>query len=129
MKQDSILTLHRYYIWATTMKFHFEEELKKHNISKNKDITIEQMMYMSIWYGLLYVVAEGWKNLKLHDKVIDSLLQSKNINLLKRYRNGVFHFNKKYYNDKYLDFCKEKSSADWIRKLNLELGKYFFGIF
>jgi hypothetical protein len=49
---------------------------------------------MSYWYAALYVVIEGWRDLGLADATIDALLQSPNVDLLKRYRNGVFHFQK-----------------------------------
>lgn len=57
---------------------------------------IESFLYMSYWYGGLYVVIEGWQRLKLSDDIIDNLLISSNVQLLKRYRNGVFHFQKEY---------------------------------
>ena len=47
---------------------------------------------MSLWYGGLYVVIEGWKELGLSDPHVDDLLRSSNVELLKRYRHGTFHF-------------------------------------
>jgi hypothetical protein len=42
-------------------------------------------IFMSYWYGGLYVVVEGWRELRLSDPKIDALLTSQNVNLLKRY--------------------------------------------
>ena len=40
--------------------------------------------WMGLWYGTLYVVAEGWQALGLHDKQLDELLTSPNTELLRR---------------------------------------------
>ena len=121
--------LHRYFIWANRMRIYFDEVLKKHTEKKidGHRFGIESMMYMSLWYGLLYVVIEGWESLKLRDNVIDKLLKSRNTNLLKCYRNAVFHYPKKReYNDKrFENFYKEQTTVKWVRGLNSEFGRYF----
>lgn len=121
--------LHRYFIWANRMRLHFEEILDKHMKRRIDDhrYGIESMMYMSLWYGLLYVVIEGWESLKLSDTVIDGLLRSSNNNLLSRYRNAIFHYPKKrqYYDERFENFFKEQTTVDWVRKLNTEFGRYF----
>ncbi len=93
---SEIITLHRYFIWANKMRTDFDALLAQRNpvIEDENKLNIESNIYMSYWYGGLYVVIEGWLNLKLSDPVIDSLLNSDNVGLLKRYRNGVFHFQK-----------------------------------
>jgi hypothetical protein len=86
----SAVTLHRYYIWANRMRTHFDEVISKGMLDGKAEI--ESFLYMSYWYGGLYVVIEGWRELKLTDNTIDILLQSPNVELLRRYRNAVFHF-------------------------------------
>jgi hypothetical protein len=87
---------------------------------------IESFLYMSYWYGGLYVVIEGWQELKLSDTVINGLLQSSNVDLLKRYRNGVFHFQKQYYDNRFIEFMSEgKDSVKWVRNLTQEFGRWF----
>ncbi len=126
---DPINILHRYFIWANRMRVHFDDILGKHmnNEIDEHGIEIEWMIYMSVWYGLLYVVVEGWKDLKLKDDAIDMLLKSKNTDLLRHYRNATFHYPRKHeYNDKrFENFYKETSTVEWIRKLNSELGRFF----
>ena len=121
--------LHRYFIWANRMRICFDEILEKHTRKQIDDhrFGIESMMYMSLWYGLLYVVVEGWKSLKLNDASIDELLKSSNTDLLKRYRNASFHFPEKriYHDERFENFFKEKSTVEWVRKLNSEFGRYF----
>ncbi|MCK5588863.1 MAG: hypothetical protein KAI16_00950 [Candidatus Pacebacteria bacterium] len=120
---QDINTLHRYYIYAISMKSHFEEILK--NEQNTKEQQIMRDMYMSLWYGMLYVVVEGWQQLKLTDEKINKLLKSNNIKLLKRYRNGTFHFQKNYNDDRFKDFFNEPTTVEWSRSLNKHLGRWF----
>jgi hypothetical protein len=94
---DPVFILHRYFIWANQMRTHFDGLLA----NKTDHFDVESMMYMSLWYGLLYVVIEGWRELHLEDEVINKLLEPGNTELLKRYRNATFHFPQK--RTKYLD--------------------------
>ena len=121
------MTLHRYYIWANRMRTHFDEILSRG--VPVETVEIECLLYMSYWYGGLYVVIEGWQALKLTDPIIDSLLQSPNVKLLRQYRNGTFHFQIKYYNDKFSSFTKGTDAVAWVRKLNTEFGRYFLGAY
>lgn len=125
MTTDSLITLHRYYIWANKLRVDFQNILKNKNKISKAEYEIESLMYMSLWYGMLYVVIEGWLELKFKDQVIEDLLKSKYTNLLKQYRNGVFHFQKKYKDEKFEDLDKEKDAVKWIVDLNKELGRFF----
>lgn len=86
---------------------------------------------MSYWYGGLYVLIEGWQELGLKDKKIDSLLsESENVNLLRRYRNGVFHFHKEYFDKKYTELISEGNNCvEWIRNLREAFSDFFLEIF
>jgi hypothetical protein len=107
------------------MRTHFEELLA----ARGGDIAahdVETFMYMSYWYAALYVVIEGWRELRLRDEDIDRLLESENVDLLRRYRNGVFHFQQEYYDERFLQFIREgQVSAAWVRELNQAFGRYF----
>jgi len=63
------------------MRTHFDEVLAQ-GVPAGK-AEIESFLYMSYWYGALYVVIEGWRELKLVDPAIDQLLQSSNVDLLR----------------------------------------------
>jgi hypothetical protein len=127
-----VFALHRYYIWANKMRIDFDTLLEhqvKGTIDK-EEFEIESFLYMSYWYSALYVVVEGWLDLKLSDTVINGLLQSPNVDLLKRYRNGVFHFQKEYYDNRFIEFMSEgKDSVKWVRNLNQEFGRWFLESF
>ena len=120
----ALFTLHRYYIWANRMRTHFDELLQR-NAAKPKE-EIESFLYMSYWYGGLFVVIEGWQELGLSEPTIDKLLASPNVQLLRRYRNGVFHFQKNYFDDRFVEFMREgENTVEWVRDLTLHFGRYF----
>jgi len=121
--------LHRYFIWANKMRTHFDELLAKwKNIKGRENIAlIEDNMYMSYWYAGLYVVIEGWQGLKLQDTVIDNLLKREDyVDLLRKYRNGVFHYQKDYFDSRFAEvWFQKKEFVTWIRELNGQFGRYF----
>jgi hypothetical protein len=82
-------------------------------------------IFMSYWYGSLYVVIEGRRQLHLTDPKIDPLLLSPNVPLLKKYRDGVFHFQRNYFDDRFNNFIKAGDSVEWVRTIHSELGEYF----
>ena len=130
--KSEIFSLHRYYIWANRMRTHFHEKLPTlaYKMKQNPDVWtdefIEANLYMSYWYGGLYVVIEGWKRLRLSDPTIDNLLASPNVQLLKQYRNGVFHYQPKYFDKRFIRFMtKGQNAVEWVRSLNLAFGGYF----
>jgi hypothetical protein len=121
-----LVTLHRYFIWANQMRVHFDEILLERELA---GVQIESFLYMSYWYAGLYVVIEGWRELDLTDDVIDAMLQSPNVDLLRRYRNGVFHFQKEYNDERFMTFMKEgNDSVSWVPSLNQQFGRYFLDV-
>jgi hypothetical protein len=121
-----VVTLHRYFIWANRMRTHFDEILAREQFTFEGAGEIESFLYMSYWYGGLYVVIEGWKSLKLSDARIDELLNSPNVELLRRYRNGVFHFQSNYHDKRFHEFMSQGTDeVVWVRSLNEQFGRYF----
>lgn len=133
---SKVFTLHRYFIWANAMRTQLDLIFKNMNQSGTEEITkdlpemISIFMYMSMWYGMLYVVVEGWRELGLSDPVIDELLASPNVDFLRKYRNSAFHYQPEYLNAKQSEFLKsEFKPVEWVRKLNSEFGRYFIDSF
>ena len=125
-QNEEFLALHRYYMWANRMRTHFDGILESgtHTTGKGE---IESFLAMSYWYGGLYAVVEGWKELGLTDNTIDKLLTSPNVDLLRRYRNGVFHFQRKYNDQRFMEFMAEGTdTVAWVRELTEQFGRYFF---
>ena len=123
---DELITLSRYFVWADTMKTHFEEALRKSgSVDLDGPSGIDVAMYMCLWYGCLYVVIEAWRELGLSDQDVDNLLASPHVDLLRRYRNAVFHYQKEYWPERFIAFLREgESSAAWVRAVHIALQRY-----
>jgi hypothetical protein len=112
------------------MRTHFYEVLARGTNILEGAGSIESFLYMSYWYAGLYVVIEGWKELHLSDAVIDEVLQSSNVALLKRYRNGVFHFQSDYDDKRFEEFMTQGvDTVTWVRRLNDQFGRFFLQTF
>lgn len=118
-----MFTLHRYFIQADEMRKLFGGTLGKGTTLDDPE-HLPQFVYMGLWYGSLYVVVEGWRKLKLSDMAIDSLLDSPYVDLLRKFRNGVFHYQSKYYDERLLGFMR-KDTPGWVHDLHLQFGRYF----
>lgn len=133
--RSATFTLHRYYMWANRMRVHFDEKVPvfAEQLKKDPDIWtnegIEAFMYMSYWYAGLYVVVEGWRQLKLSDTEVDALLAvADNVALLKKYRHGVYHYQKNYFDKRFVNFMtKGQDIVAWVRELNRAFGGFFLG--
>lgn len=125
-KKTELFTLHRYFIWADRMRVHFDNTLKNKEKMDKQRFDIDSFLYISYWYGGLYVVIEGWKELALQDDAVNSLLDSPNVGILRRYRHGVFHFQKEYYDKRFTEFMTEgQNCVVWVRQLRKAFSNYF----
>jgi hypothetical protein len=70
-------------------------------------------VWLTHYYSSLYVVIEAWQELKLHSPLIDFLLehQQGTISLLKRFRNGTFHYQKELEHPKYWQLLQTGEKA------------------
>ncbi len=108
------------------MKDHFESSLQRSGVvDLDSDAAWDVALYMSYWYGSLYVVIEGWREARLQDPDVDRLLESPYVSLLKRYRNGVFHFQRSMWDERFEDFLREgEATAEWVRQVHFALGTW-----
>jgi hypothetical protein len=107
------------------MRWHFDQILGEKE-PRREGWDVDTRLYMSFWYAALYVVIEGWQELKLNDPAIDQLLASPNVPLLKRYRHGTFHFQKEYDDKRFLNFMtKGNDVVAWVRRLHEEFSRFF----
>lgn len=53
----------------------------------------EFIAFTLYWFASLFVVAEGWRELKLSDPTVDHLIDE-HWDSLRKFRNAVFHFQK-----------------------------------
>jgi hypothetical protein len=121
--------LHRYLIWS----IHMREEALRLNAADNvpEDITekrlwlIRPFMWISLWLALLYVVAEGYQDLGLSDLAIDDMLASPNVDLLRRFRNGAFHYQRDYFDPRFRNVISSAEVQDWAVRLHDEFRRFF----
>ena len=130
----AVLTLHKYFLWANLMHTHFYELVPKiaalETPNRFSTEVLEADVYMSLWYGQLYVLIEGWRELGLSDPTIDTLLRSPNVELLKRFRNGALHFQKEYFDERFLGFMRDgQNSAQWANELHQAFSAFFLDRF
>lgn len=121
------LALHRYYIWANRLREHFDSAIADMPLSDQPESVFadDRGLFLCNWYAALYVVVEGWNELKLADEEIDALLTSPNIDLLRKFRNCVYHYQSDYSDSRFLDLMQAQGVVSWVRQLNLEFGRYF----
>src|ERR1700733_8683605 len=80
----------------------------------------------SVWYALLYVVIEGYRELSLRDQLIDELLKDEDrVGALRRFRNGLFHYQENPLGQKLLTFLENEGSHIWITNLNASFAEFF----
>ncbi len=133
---DKLISLHKYWIHSNICYDGF-----KNYVSTNVDAILESTkeldffkfhllnldhhgFYRSYWYSSLYVVVEGYKELKLNIPEVDELLiETEFVDKLRLFRNSIFHYQKDIYNAKFLGVDDSDEFVEWIYKLHSLLGK------
>lgn len=113
---EELISLHKYFIISN---INYENFKKSNNLEKD--------FYIYMWYWTLYVLIEWWKELGLKDDALYNLLKEEDfIKLLKRFRNGAFHYQKKYYDNKFINtFKTDVKFVNWVNYLQKEFSYYF----
>jgi hypothetical protein len=117
------------FFWKSSEQKNLEKLIGRLPISQkvkfNQLLTLQNSMHLLFtFYALLFVVAEGYLELGETDLKIDELLGNPNYDLLKRFRNGVFHFQKDFESDKILNFLEAQETEIWTQSLFKELGRF-----
>jgi hypothetical protein len=130
-QNDALLALYRYFIIASRTRAELkriqdgQDYRQKQPLSTN-DFVIYLLSgppsLFFIWCGMLYVVVEGYRELKLKDSAVDSLLaDSGRLDVLKRCRNGIFHFQKNYFDDRFMGPLRDLFFTEWAQQLTKAL--------
>jgi hypothetical protein len=130
-----VVTLHRYFIAANKMRIRFDQKLTNPEvlnqfpeadpIKRAFMMHVDDNVFMYYWYSSIYVVIEGFKELKLKDAKIEALLQSPNVEALRLMRNATFHFQKEFISQKMYPFLDSKDSVPWVRSLTAAFSEFF----
>lgn len=125
-----IHALHRYFIWANRMKHHCFEAIQEQGEPPPGGIEFRlwfsaPFSYACYWLATLHVVVEGMQKLKITDPVLTTLLSDiDKLKKLRRFRNGVYHYQETYFDNRFKDFLNE-SYLDWANDLHNGLSQYF----
>ena len=133
---EEIISLHKYWIYSDRMRLFFVNDLKGNSeeytqlIKKGKNNWFvghpaflgEHFIFKSYWYASLYVVIEGFLELKIDKTDIEEYPVPENINKRLLFRNGTFHFQKDIYSRKVLDVDDTDAFVGWIHKIHKILG-------
>jgi hypothetical protein len=129
---EEVFSLHRYFLAANAQRVAFQQIITGHAEKTGEaphyggENWNENWIAMSYWYGGLYVVIEGWQELGLIDPEVDALLASPNVALLKRYRNGTFHYQRKYFDERFQGLIRDGTDVvAWVTELNQQFGRFF----
>ena len=127
-----IVSLHKHWCTANAVKQFIVSGLDEHDGSDlppwlSELGNMESMMSrMCVWYALLYVVIEGYKELDVNHVAVDKCLANRDyVNCLRRFRNAIFHYQKNPFSEKLLEFLEAKESEYWIRELNKAFEDFF----
>lgn len=130
-----IVTLYRYFAYAAHMRDLFRQSV---TVEKLKELSADEQglvclfystpgLYLLYSYSGLYLVVEGWQDLKLTDAKVDALIASPYVERLKRFRNATFHYQKVVISPKHLEFfgTEEEKTEEWVGQLYDELARFF----
>jgi hypothetical protein len=128
-KEELVPILFRYFMAASLMSQEFYKHLgdpkdtTPHGGDPRAFMISKAGLKMCLWYGMLYVVVEGWNESGLLDPEVDRLLASPNTKLLRRFRNGMFHFQTDHWlPGKFSEFFDpQNKTVEWVRALTAEL--------
>ena len=131
LTDSEIHTLHRYFVWANRLRDDFRSEIQSYgpppsDKAELRHWLVKPFAYFSMWMAMLNVVCEGWAQLGLVDPTVESLIMEDRLRLLRRYRNGVFHFQKTYFDRRFTEFIERGDEiGDWADELHLSFSKHF----
>ena len=133
-----IFVLYRYFLAADTMRRYFLEQLRDEQywraLQEHPELGYAVMFHlgppgiaMAYFYSAMYVVVEAWRELGYSDSKIDALLESPLVELLRRFRNATFHFQRDFVSDKWADFVAAgEESSRWLQQLRAAFSEFFF---
>lgn len=133
-----LVALHKHWITADAIQYHMRRSIGRGpeiDVRLSPDIAEfaqahSAFLMLSVWYGLLYVVIEGYQNLGLSDAPLDTLLSDLDrVSALRRFRNATFHYQEDPISKKIIEFLDAPESEIWINNVNRALKNYFESMF
>lgn len=85
---------------------------------------------LATWWSMVYVLVEGYKEVETTHPKIDSLLeQVEKVDALRRFRNGMFHFQSEPIHDKLMTFAEIPGVEKWVDDLQSAFEEYTEALF
>ncbi len=130
LKFDSVSAWARYLFWAdlATQRLDSLEDDPDRGEWPN---WWKRFAFISHACAAEYVVIEGWRNLGIKDAIIDSLLldHKQKVELLRRYRNGVFHCQESLVDVRMTGFIKQsEETVPWLIHLHAEFLRFYWAV-
>ena len=127
---EKLVSLHKHWINADSIKQVVTTKIGGNSGLPDELSNLAEMhssfSRLSVLYGLIYVVIEGYQELNCKDENVDSLLEKEDfVDALRLFRNATFHYQKKAIPEKVLKFLELKESETWIENLHVAFKLYF----
>lgn len=127
---EELISLHKHWLNADAVK-----EVLKAKIGGGHDLPEalaelaefhSSFARLSVLYGLIYVVVEGYRELKCSNERVDELISQEDfVESLRLFRNATFHYQKQPIPEKAMKFLELPESEIWIRNLHQAFKAYF----
>jgi hypothetical protein len=131
-KQEQLFAWLRYLYWADLARQDWDGFAEsEENIDECGNLW-GYFARMSHFYATEYVVIEGWREAKFSDSVINEVLNRwpDLLDLLRRYRNGVFHYQPQLVEPRFTELLKESENAiPLVYYLHSEFCRYYWNYF
>jgi len=120
----------RYLYWADRQRQQFVSYDDANEIPDDEDPEWHLVAVSAQWFASMWVVIEGWQELGYKDETIDSLLADypDYCNLLRRFRNTVYHYQPKMIDKRMLEFSTEGGEhlMMWVFAIYLEFQRFMW---
>ena len=82
------------------------------------------------WIASVYVATEAWKELGILDPTITEIITAYDdlFQHMRRFRNAVYHFQRKPMGDKIMNYCQAPESMAFVRALQFELQRFLVNL-
>lgn len=127
---EKLVSLHRHWINADAVKQVVSTQVGEDSNLPDRIRELAEMhssfARLSVLYGLIFVVVEGYKELNFTHERVDSLLAKEDfVDALRLFRNATFHYQKQAIPEKAMKFLELKESESWIKELHLSFKLFF----
>jgi hypothetical protein len=111
--------------WGKSVMYQHHRELKQYFYSGDEETQLasrqEFITFTMFWFATLFVVSEGWKELKVVDAEINTLVDH-HLDSLRLFRNAVYHFQK---GDKKHTQFFDPDKFNWAERMQAAYRRFF----